>query len=536
VGVHCDFGVYDGKITIMGSGGSNFVMGNFAPTPKTTKDDASIEVGNGQSRSNPINIKLDKLACCNQVMAVFLNEKYYHEQSNHIQENQKNTLQFLGYYEFIESRFVMGDSHIDIENEFDDPADTVWQFLTFRLHPHLRVEAKPFIDTFEEIEQLMANSNTQYEPIIIDHDDHGDIKYDLVDIGGWMQYNHTLYIQDVITEMINNGNIKGLCSQVHPENEIMDKVNIQDSVCKSKQTFDEESGEYMNNDGLGVSFEEQVVDEEADELYDEKYAGDINNDVLGVYPEYETTDDSYVLEKTKSKGTACSIEDVVNCCIINGVCCGLRYSKKSLRKFDGRLCATPLTDESLGVAHRICPSLSPNRALDVNLCFLRIAFLDHKSLASSIQACMRCDDSTLHIETLCEMTFQIILLRFTGRICRFEEYKLWQLKYNDSSDNSCFLPLRKDIVSFIEYMEIRQKKRTQQNSGMVTMTGWISRQHDGVIPYHLKTNLYKFTRFISFIAEHVGTSVRNMRKKKKVRNSCIEIIIIPEPRMCRQDW
>jgi hypothetical protein len=159
------FGCYDGKITIMGSGGSHKVMGNFAPTTKSTKNEAFVEVGNGQTRSNPINTKLDKLACCNQVMAVFLNEKYYHDHSeNKIhEENQKNTLRFLGYYEFIESTFVMGNSHAVIEKEFDEPTDNVWQYLTYRLHPHLRVEAKPFIDTFEEIEQLMGDNDRQYK-------------------------------------------------------------------------------------------------------------------------------------------------------------------------------------------------------------------------------------------------------------------------------------------------------------------------------------------------------------------------------------
>jgi hypothetical protein len=217
-------------------------------------------------------------------------------------------------------------------------------------------------------------------------------------------------------------------------------------------------------------------------------------------------DDSYVLKKTKSTGTVCSIDDV------------------SLRRFGGRLCAAPLTDKLLGIAHRIRPSVSPNRALDVNLCFLRVAFREHKSLYSSIEACMRCDDTTLHTETLSEMMFQVILLRFTGRICRYEEYKLSQKKYNYEPSASCrFLPLRNDISSFLDYMESRQKKRTKQN-GIVTMTGWISRQHDGVIPYDLKTNLYKFQRFLSNIAENVGSSVRNMRKKKKERNSCVQII------------
>jgi hypothetical protein len=128
-----DFGCYSGKISIMGSGGSHKVMGNFAPTTKSTKNDACLQIGIGQSHSNTINVKLDGLACTNQVMAIFLNERYYHVfPGNHeIDQNERNTLRFLGYYEFYESKFVMGDTHHDIQTEFENPPDSVWQYLTF---------------------------------------------------------------------------------------------------------------------------------------------------------------------------------------------------------------------------------------------------------------------------------------------------------------------------------------------------------------------------------------------------------------------
>jgi hypothetical protein len=376
-----------------------------------------------------------------------------------------STVGFKHYYEFYESKFVMGDTHHDIQTEFENPPDSVWQYLTFRLHPHLRIEAKPFIDNYEELDILMGDDKDfQYQKVVIDHDDHGDIAYDIVDIGGWMMYNHSLKIQDLITAMIDNGNVGNLCS-----------------------------GKYQDS-------------------LDSVLSEDFTND----YSEYNEMDDSYILNENKHRGTVCTIDDIVNCCVINAACCALRYNKHSLRDYRRTLFAAPLKEELLGIAHRIRPSLSPNRALDVNLCFLQVAFLEHKSLTSSIKAYTRCDVTTMHIETLIELMYQIILLRFTGRICRFKEYRKFQELANKPGVVYKLLPLRRDTKEFLSYMERRQQKHKGQNGKNVTLTGWVSRQHNGVIPSDLKMNLYKFQLFMTYISDHVGTSVRNMQKKNAI--------------------
>jgi hypothetical protein len=43
------YGLYGGQITIFGSGGSNNVLGNFAPTGQSTKNNPEIEVSFGQN-------------------------------------------------------------------------------------------------------------------------------------------------------------------------------------------------------------------------------------------------------------------------------------------------------------------------------------------------------------------------------------------------------------------------------------------------------------------------------------------------------
>jgi hypothetical protein len=122
----------------------------------------------------------------------------------------------------------------------------------------------------------------------------------------------------------------------------------------------------------------------------------------------------------------------------------------------------------------------------------------------------------MHIETLIELMYQIILLRFTGRICRFEEYRKFQELANKPGVVCKHIPLRGDTKEFLSYMERRQQKHKGRNGKNVTLTGWVLRQHDGVIPSDLKMNLYKFQLFMTYISDHVGTSIRNMQKKNAI--------------------
>jgi hypothetical protein len=62
----------------------------------------------GQNRLSRINKQFDKLVADNAVRAVFLNEHQYQKQKNGLDDPQ--SLRFLGYYEFIESRFVSGNT------------------------------------------------------------------------------------------------------------------------------------------------------------------------------------------------------------------------------------------------------------------------------------------------------------------------------------------------------------------------------------------------------------------------------------------
>jgi hypothetical protein len=118
-----------------------------------------------------------------------------------------------------------------------------------------------------------------------------------------------------------------------------------------------------------------------------------------------------------STATRCTIQDVVKSCVFASIACAMRYNGKSLISVNGKMCAAPLKDSKIGLALRLRPTPSPNRVLDVNLCFLRKIFSEeHEIIRHAITQRTRCLHEEVPDNTIAEMLFQIILLRFTGRI------------------------------------------------------------------------------------------------------------------------
>jgi hypothetical protein len=136
------------------------------------------------------------------------------------------------------------------------------------------------------------------------------------------------------------------------------------------------------------------------------------------------------------EGTGTTIADLVNACMYNSAAVALRYNRRSLKVIDGQLYAVPFCKKSLGVTLRTRPTPSANRTLDINLCYLRHTFQQYDVLLPSITACRRVALCKVPMEILEDMLFQIILLRFTGRVYRFEQYrKFYTAKYcSDQGD------------------------------------------------------------------------------------------------------
>jgi hypothetical protein len=595
-------GEFDGRISIMGSGGSNKVLGNFAPTTKSRKDDPLIVVGMGQKRTNRINKKLDELVANNSVRAIFLNERYYgrNAEDGGVTPHRPNVLRFLGNYQFDESRFVSGDKPQDVAAEFNDPSPFARENLTFRLHPHLRIEANPFIPSLEEVHHVTSENSFDYKRIIINHDDHSPIFYNIPCIDDWRKVNHTLTITDVIDDMIKSGemnkhievftvnNLDGLCRNSYhyniqrrssmeneekqssagsvevQEDDASDQSGPDDAEHDHRESVqdidaegssDQDSNTEDNSDSSMENVEKQSsagsVDEQEDDPSDQSgsdYAEhdhresvqdieaedssdqDSNTEDNSV-SEYEFDDDdedddgsdvtdcsssksvaagcNVHRERTKAEtcGTVASVADIVNCCLFSSAVCSMRYNQRGLQSVRRRLCAMPLKDTSLGTCLRIKPIPSPNRTLDVNLCYLRYTFMEHEELSTSISLNKRCRVSDVRIELLREMMFQTILLRYTGRVYCFEEYRLFLTENTSSTEgrHKRGLPLCEECDSFLDYVKIHMK--CKKRSGL---NGWMSKQHYGAIANDLKDCYKSFRAFVQNIAKNIGHTVQHM--------------------------
>jgi hypothetical protein len=194
-------------------------------------------------------------------------------------------------------------------------------------------------------------------------------------------------------------------------------------------------------------------------------------------------------------GTAASITEIIYSCFFGSAACSMRYNKQSLTEINGVLCAGPLITTSLGMSLRVKPFPSPNRALDVNLCYLRIAFKQHKLLLPrTILSNSRCKASDIDLTTLSDMMFQTIILRFTGRIYQFEQYHrhVQNLQTNTTAiQSNQRIPLCNQSQHFLDYIEL-----SLQSTKKLSMMSWVSRQHDGAIAPHLIKNYANFRVFV----------------------------------------
>jgi hypothetical protein len=533
-----NYGFYDGRITIFGSGGSNNVLGNFAPTGQSSKNDPEIEVGFGQNRDCPINKKLDELAATNSVVAIFLNEQGYAGRSGNGSSSEP-CFRFLGYFELFESRYVAGEEHEDICSQFDKtPSDSDWSYMTFRLHPHWRFEARPFIKTLEEVEVLINDDTRTYQSIVLDHNDHSDILFHCIGIPNattvdYLKLNHTIGVNDLVQQLIESGEIQkymrplgvdSSTSTLHQFDEFIpdfrdeeslsflgrdngQSINFLDSDSDSdyepldeRDSIDEDDNETTDSDYEPIA-ESDLVDEDDKKPAAKKHSIDEDGNGPTVPASHKTV---------VAVGTSATVSDIVSCCVFVSAANALRYNKKNLRVIGGIVCASPLDEKSLGVTLRTRPTPSPNRTLDVNLCYLRYNFKEYDVVSTAMDDRRRCVLSAIPLAVFEEMMFQIILFRFTGRVYRYEQYRNYFASIHGKvKENERQLvrgiPHRCDLDIFLEYVE-----KDLRASNTTTLSRWISRQHDGSISHDIRHNFDKFSCFIKFIAQHMKKTVRKM--------------------------
>jgi hypothetical protein len=157
---------------------------------------------------------------------------------------------------------------------------------------------------------------------------------------------------------------------------------------------------------------------------------------------------------------------------------------------DEKICLAPLKDVSLGCLLRVKPIPMPNRTLDVNLCYLRTVFKEHKVVCPSIKQNDRCKVSDIPVNVLTKMLFQTVLLRYTGRIYCFEEYYQFCLEKKSEThdmEKARRIPFQKECNDFLDFVQLHMQQRNIEQLG-----GWISKHHDGAIAHDLKRYYQNF--------------------------------------------
>jgi hypothetical protein len=109
------------------------------------------------------------------------------------------------------------------------------------------------------------------------------------------------------------------------------------------------------------------------------------------------------------------------------------------------------------------------------------------------------------------MMFQTIILRFTGRIYRFEQYHQYvqNLQSNTDVQSNELIPLCNQSQQFLDYIEL-----SLQSTKKLSMMSWVSRQHDGAIAPHLIKNFANFRVFVETLAERMKDVIEKILLEK----------------------
>jgi hypothetical protein len=286
---------------------------------------------------------------------------------------------------------------------------------------------------------------------------------------------------DTLLQQNNATLLREMDAMANPDSLLFEQEQIQDSTLNShslncsgsdaydseyqqvtkrnKNTSDAEDSDYQpESEADNYKYSYDSPSEYAAEigtLPDRGYHSDSDSDY-----ELETMEEALISEENNQcaesprisipyVGTGATIQEIVSCCVFVSAACAMKHNKQCLREIGGSVCASPMDEKSLGVTLRTRPTPSPNRNLDVNLCYLRHSFRQYDVLLPSIRAKTRCVVSEVPVPTMEDMMFQIILLRFTGRVFRYTQYQRF---YNENytSDQHLFggLPHRRECGFF----------------------------------------------------------------------------------------
>jgi hypothetical protein len=382
-----------------------------------------------------------------------------------------------------------------------------------------------------ELDKLMKGSDTHFQKIVFEHNDHSNIYFDCAGLDDWKICHHKVTIKDVILQMIASGELNkhvlmnsdngiknkngyeelgvdgGTSLRLDKDNKTSPLgIGHKDTMATRNNDSDNDNdhSEYDESDSFkDPSDDDAVATKDNDSDYEDNHSeydeSDYRKDsspsdddaVATKYNNPEYDDNQSQLQQTKI-GTAATITDIVYCCIYTSAACAMRYNKRSLRTIEGIICEGPLTETSLGLTLRTRPTPMPNRALDVNLCYLWRVLKSNPILHKSILDGTRCESMLITTDEMTDIMFQIIVFRYTGRIYRYEQFRKEQDEGNHSNSNSTTenqpIPVRDTLGNFLNHVKLNLNLLKNRNQ----MSDWISKQHDGAISPDCVRNFVTF--------------------------------------------
>ena len=463
-------------LCLLGSGGATVAPGQYTPDLlRKTKDTADIVI---PPRQNPhdggTNEALDNLCSRKGVVAVFSQYQNFnegHKPPSDKGNTDKDTLQFLGYYYFVDRTF-RADTEEEtkrLEASMVGASKKTKEWSNFRTRPYLKFHLKRLFNKEEwaalRLREERANAN------------------------------HQIYRHIAVDQTLENGLSRSL------------QMSIAESfVWNEKVTGEKEVIDHCFRPEVLYKFSQ---DEEPETLIPTpKPSG------VGITP----AEDDVASAKTDPplkpiKGTSGSIIQCLVAVLLTTQAAFQRFLGKSLQHSTStqlihEAIAVPLDDPALPLVNRMRAFPSGNRAMDLINDFNRSEWEVYREkyslpIPSGARVHFDRNDDT-HWKDFTNLLFRVILLRMTGRIQRFFVYQKF-MKEVMGQDVAQLPELgTSDVEWFLFYVqaEIGEKGKS--------MSSWISTQHQGQIPKVLRDDVDKFVFFVTQLNKKIPQNVQSI--------------------------
>lgn len=420
---------YDGTVVIHGPGGSASLAGTHANSARTQKrTDAHVTAPTAQKFDSPIAQTYFKLQARRKPFMIFRNRHTWLNQKvdkeTHREREREAELECLGWYIIHEINFTQYSSWTEVEKCFDDDFLKIpenIQYASYLLRPHLQISCVPAVEqSFYKELAIKGNNINAFSKVVIPAEETEPIQISV------------------------EGLSKVDCFKMHPDEVLMQYHATDDWLKYTQLGPRNESGRDDN-----VDHEEGL---------------DVDEDMAMSY-------------RTDAKGLTEAMVHV-------SVASAYRYQKEGCFADDK---ATPFIDGyqvNLINSLKLTSTPNPGRCVDPVPVFLRSQLINFIN-CQSLQYRFVFDEITiLHggvnitempISTrvcLSKCLFRVMVVRFTGRTRRLEEWAAFAKERKIDIECSIPGPDPIELHSWLEFLDVLTKKRRKQ-----AMTDALSAQH-----------------------------------------------------------